>query len=250
VDALNPIQVWYPNNTKRTIDINSPNAYQRSGIRASGVFAIEQRYDDNYIFVPLTFAQELLQAGNRRTSLEVNLHPNASESSTQRALQKALGPNFLVQNRDEQHASLLRAIHIEKLFVYITFSFILAIASFNIFFSLTMLAIDKKKDIATLTAMGATPVFIRRLFITEGAIIAFTGTAVGLVTGILICWAQQTFGIVSMGMETSIVEAYPVKMQFSDFALTGITIILITFFASFFPARQAAKEPDPVLYHH
>jgi len=148
----------------------------------------------------------------------------------------------VVQNRDEQHASLLRAIRLEKLFVYITFSFILAIASFNIFFSLTMLAIDKQKDVAILAAMGASAGFIRKIFLAEGAIIACIGTVAGIGLGVLICWLQQTYGFVRMGMETSIVEAYPVKMRFSDFALTGLTIVLITFGASYFPAIKAARE--------
>lgn len=243
-DNFEALQVWYPNNTKKTIDLNSPNAYLRKNIRPSAVFAIEQQYDNNYIFVPLTFAQDLIQAGNKRTSLEIKTVAGSSIKRVQAALQELLGNKFLVQNRDQQHANLLRAIQIEKLFVYITFSFILAIASFNIFFSLTMLAIDKKKDVAVLYAMGATSSFIRRLFMTEGVIIACTGAFTGIVLGFIICWLQQTFGIVSMGMQTSVVDAYPVRMRFSDFALTGFTIMLIVFFASFFPARQAANNAD------
>lgn len=245
-DNFESIQVWYPNNTKKTIDLNSPNAYLRKPIRPSAVFAIEQQYDNNYIFVPLSFAQDLLQTGNKRTSLEIKTKTSKESGirAVQKSLQQALGSRFLVQNRDEQHANLLRAIQIEKLFVYVTFSFILAIASFNIFFSLTMLAIDKKKDVAVLYAMGASSGFIKRLFMTEGGIIAFTGAFTGIVLGFIICWLQQTFGIVSMGMQTSVVDAYPVKMHLEDFVLTGLTIMLIVFFASYFPARQAAKDVD------
>ena len=242
LDDVNPLQVMYPNNTGRTIDITSPNALRRAALRAGGVFAIEQRYDNNYIFVPLEFARDLLQLGNRRTYLEVSLAEDASITRVQQYLQRELGNTFVVQNRDEQHASLLRAIRLEKLFVYITFSFILAIASFNIFFSLTMLAIDKQKDVAIMTAMGAPASFIRKIFLVEGAIIAFAGTAAGILLGVLICWLQQQYGFVRMGMETSIVEAYPVKMRFSDFALTCLTIVLITFGASYFPAMKAARE--------
>ncbi len=242
LDDVNPLQVMYPNNTGRTININSPNALRRASLRAGGVFAIEQRYDNNYIFVPLAFARDLLQLGNRRTYLEVSLAEDASMNRVQQYLQKELGNTFVVQNRDEQHASLLRAIRLEKLFVYITFSFILAIASFNIFFSLTMLAIDKQRDVAILSAMGAPASFVRKIFLAEGAIIACIGTAAGILLGVLICWLQQTYGFVRMGMETSIVEAYPVKMRFGDFALTGLTIVLITFGASYFPAMKAARE--------
>lgn len=248
-DEFQTLQIWYPNNTKKVIDLNSPNAYLRKNIRPGAVFAIEQQYDNNYIFVPLSFAGDLIQAGNKRTSLEIKTKEssNANIRRVQKSLQQLLGNKFLVQNRDEQHASLLRAIQIEKLFVYITFSFILAIASFNIFFSLTMLAIDKKKDVSVLYAMGATSGFIRKLFMTEGGIIAFTGALTGIVLGFIICWLQQTFSIVSMGMQTSVVDAYPVKMRFADFALTGFTILLIVFVASYFPARKASKDVDIML---
>jgi lipoprotein-releasing system permease protein len=245
-DNFESIQVWYPNNTKKTIDLNSPNAYLRKPIRPSAVFAIEQQYDNNYIFVPLSFARDLLQTGNKRTSLEIKTKTSRESDirAVQKSLQNTLGSQFVVQNRDEQHANLLRAIQIEKLFVYVTFSFILAIASFNIFFSLTMLAIDKKKDVSVLYAMGASSGFIKRLFMTEGGIIAFTGAFSGIVLGFIICWLQQTFSIVSMGMQTSVVDAYPVKMHAEDFALTALTIMFIVFFASYFPARQAAKNVD------
>ncbi len=241
-DEINPMQIWYPNNTKKTIDLNSPNAIFRKSISPGAVFAIEQQYDNNYIFVPLTFAQELTQAGNKRTSLEVKLSPEASIKKVQNALKEKLGAAYMVQNRDEQHANLLRAIQIEKLFVYITFSFILAIASFNIFFSLTMLAIDKQKDVAVLYAMGASPGFIKKLFITEGAIIACIGAVTGIILGFVICWLQQTFGIVSMGMQTSVVDAYPVQMRAGDFARVTLTIIIIVFVASYFPAKKASKN--------
>jgi lipoprotein-releasing system permease protein len=243
-DDLHPLQIWYPNNTKKAIDLNSPNAIFRKPIRPGAVFAIEQQYDNNYIFVPLSFARELVQAGDRRTSLEIKTTPGASIRRVQKALKEKLGAKYVVQNRDEQHANLLRAIQFEKLFVYITFSFILAIASFNIFFSLTMLALDKQKDVAVLSAMGASAGFIKKLFITEGAIIAFTGAITGTILGFLICWLQQTFGFVSMGMQTSVVDAYPVQMRVEDFARVGFTIIIIVFVASYFPALKASKTTD------
>jgi lipoprotein-releasing system permease protein len=246
-DDLYPLQIWYPNNTKKTIDLNSPNAIFRKPIRPGAVFAIEQQYDNNYIFVPLSFARDLVQAESNRTSLEIKTSPGASIRKVQNALKTRLGNQYAVQNRDEQHANLLRAIQFEKLFVYITFSFILAIASFNIFFSLTMLALDKQKDVAVLSAMGASAGFIKRLFITEGAIIAFTGAVTGIVLGFVICWLQQTFGFVSMGMQTSVVDAYPVQMRIEDFARVGLTIIIIVFVASYFPAVKASKNVDAKL---
>lgn len=107
-----------------------------------------------------------------------------------------------------------------------------------------MLALDKQKDVAVLYAMGASSGFIKKIFITEGAIIAFTGAITGIVMGFIICWLQQTFGIVSMGMQTSVVDAYPVQMRVGDFVRVALTIIIIVFVASYFPAQKASKNTD------
>lgn len=215
--------------------------FTRRNIMPGGVFAIEKQFDANYVIVPLDFAETLFDYVGKRTALEVKTTPDANIFRVQDRLQEVLGNRLEVLNSDQQHESLLRAIKVEKLFVYMTFSFILAVASFNIFFSLSMLAIDKKKDIAMLLAMGATKRIVRQLFIYEGSIIAFLGAFSGLLIGLLICWAQQTFGLVSMGMQTAIVDAYPVKMQFSDFFYTALAITVITFFASYRPASIAAR---------
>lgn len=210
-------------------------------IKPGAVFAIEKQYDDNYIFVPLQFAAELMDFGNKRTALEIKTEEGYPINKVRDRIKEKLGENYLVLNSDEQHSSLLKAIKIEKLFVYITFSFILAIASLNIFFSLTMLAIDKKKDVAILFSMGASRSFIKNLFLKEGFIIASIGAAAGLILGGLICWLQQTFHLISMGMETSLVDAYPVTMKVSDFIFTGITIIIITLAISYRPAAKASR---------
>ena len=143
-------------------------------------------------------------------------HPALSHTIDQvkERLKEFLGDDFKVLTSEEIHSDFFKVLKIEKLFVFITFSFILAIASFNIFFSLTMLAIDKKKDIAILSSFGASKKLIRSVFLTEGALISFLGAFLGLFLGLVICLVQQQFGIVSMGMETAVVDAYPVKMQF------------------------------------
>ncbi|MCR6641799.1 MAG: FtsX-like permease family protein [Sporocytophaga sp.] len=238
---INPLQVWYPKNIKAAASLSPDKVFSRENIRAGAVFAIEKQYDDNYIFVPLDFAERLLNYGDKRTSLEIKVKDGFKVNKVRDQLRKLLGEEFLVQNSDEQHASLLRAVKIEKLFMFFTISFILAVASMNIFFCLTMLAINKKRDVAILYSMGATPSMVRAIFLTEGAMIAFTGAILGLVLGIGLCVAQQQYGMVSMGMETSLVDAYPVKMELSDFISTGITIIIITFLASVRPANRAIQ---------
>ena len=242
-DEFYALRIYYPKksglSSVRSINL-SGNAYNQKSILPGGVFAIEQQFDSQYVIVPLSFAQELFDYEDRRTALEIKTTPESSVREVQQKLQSLLGNAFKVLNSDEQHAGLLRAIKIEKLFVYLTFSFILAIASFNIFFSLSMVAIEKKKDVAMLFAMGATRRTVKSIFLYEGAIIALTGATIGLVIALALCWVQQEFGIVSMGMQTAIVDAYPVKMQFSDFFFTAVSIIVITFFAAYRPASIAS----------
>lgn len=235
------LQVFYPRNV-RVGTIDPSQLYNRKNIVPGGIFAVEKQYDENYVFVPLEFAADLFNYENKRTSLEIMTNPGYRVNQVQASIKNILGDDFQVLNRDEQHSGLLKAIHIEKLFVFITFSFILAVASFNIFFSLTMLAIDKKKDISVLYALGANDSVVKRIFMAEGAIIAFSGAIFGLLTGLVICWLQQTFGFVSMGMQTSVLDAYPVKMQFQDFLYTAISIIIITFLASYRPAQIATRS--------
>ncbi|MCH8318276.1 MAG: ABC transporter permease [Bacteroidetes bacterium] len=239
-DGLYPLQFWYPK-TKKALSLNPEKAFNRKNIWAGAAFAIEKQYDDSYVFVPLDFTKQLFEYDNKRTSLEIKTKSYFQIDKVKKAIQEKLGNKYLVQNSDEQHASLLRAIKIEKFFVTLTLSVILALASVGIFFSLTMLVIEKKKDVAILFAMGAPVKFIKKIFFIEGIIIGLTGAGLGLILGFMLCWAQQTFGIVSMGMKTSIVDAYPVKMQLADFIYTGITIFIITLIVSYGPAIRAAK---------
>ncbi len=237
-----PIEALYPhNNNSKTIDFYATDAFNQANLLPGGVFTIEQEYDNSFVFVPLAFAQELFEYGNKRSALEIQVKDKNDLYAVQNRLKALLGDKFLVQNQDEQHASLLKAIKIEKLFVFLTLSFIIGIASFNIFFSLSMLAIEKKQDVKTLYAMGATPAMIRRIFLSEGALVAFIGASIGLLLGFGLCLAQQTYGFVSMGIVGSLVDAYPIKMVVSDFIYTAIVVIIITLLASYFPAKKAAK---------
>jgi len=242
-NRLAPMRLLYPRNTpgKKMLKYDPENAFNEQSLVAGGVFLIEQHVDDSYIFVPLTFAQRLLGYGTRRTALYVKVGQSFEVEAVKKQLRRQLGPKFKVQDSDEQHVSLFKAIKVEKLFVFITFTLILLIASLNIFFSLSMLVIDKKKDIAVLLAMGASQKMVRNTFLLVGAIVALVGAATGLVLGVSLCLAQQRFGLVSMGMATSVVDSYPVKMKGSDLIFTCLSIILITLAVSIRPALNASR---------
>ncbi len=234
------LRVYYPK-APRAGTIDPRQMYNNDIIRPAGFFRVEKKFDDEYIIVPLVFAKNLLNYNNKRTSLEINVADGYGIGKVKENLKAFLGEDFTVKDADEQHAGLLRAIKIEKLFVFITLTFILAVASFNIFFSLSMLAIEKKKDIAVLLAMGATSRLIRSIYIKQGAIIAFSGAIIGLVLGFGFCWLQDQYGLISLGVASSVVENYPVKMIWTDFLCTSISVVVITFLAAYRPAAIAAK---------
>ena len=240
LDDINPLLVYYPN--RKSNLMNPVNAFNRLDIMPAGVFAIEKDFDMKYMITSLKFAEDLFEYKGRRTSLEVTLTDLNKSNEVKKSIQKLVGDKFKVLDRDEQHASLIKAVKMEKFFVYITLSFIIAVAAINLFFSLTMLAIDKRKDIAVLQSMGGSKIFIRNLFFKEGAIIAFSGAITGLVLGVIICYIQEKFGIVSLGIETSVINAYPVKMMPVDFILTGLSIVLITIAFSLRPAILASRS--------
>lgn len=235
------LQFFYPKNVKPG-GLDPYQYYNRANIMPGGVFALEQHYDDNYVFVPLSFTEKLFGYKDKRTSLELVVDPEMNILTIQSRLQKKLGKEFTILNSDQQHADLYKVLKIEKLFVFIIFSMIVGIASINIFFSLSMLVIEKKPDISSLFAMGASKKLVRKIFLTEGAIIAFIGAGSGLILGFTISWLQQTYGIISMGVATSVTQAYPIEIIGTDFVFTAITIIFITFMASIQPAIRASRQ--------
>ncbi len=243
LDDVNvPLKIYYPKAPRSAASIDPSQFYESGMLDPVAYFSIgERQFDDEYVIAPLLFVRDLLKYGDKRTSLEVKIAKGYSNAEVHRRLEVHLGDDFLVKNADEQHAGLIRTVKMEKLFVFLTLTFILAIASFNIFFSLSMLAIEKKKDIAVLKAMGATDKLIRRIFLKQGALIAFSGAVIGLVLGYLVCWLQQAFGLVSLGISSAVVDAYPVKMIWSDFLWISVAMVGITFLASSRPAWIASQ---------
>ena len=236
-----PLQVFYIKNVKSTtLDISQ--LYSRRDIEPGSVFSIEKNYDENYVFLPINFVRDLLDYGNKRTSLEVKTIAGANRKTVQESVQSILGEKFSVHTNEEQHKDIYRLLKMEKLFTFLALTLLIIVASINIFFSLMMLAIDKKKDISILSAVGASPNLIKRIFLSEGALIAFIGAGLGLLLGGMICWLQDHFGLVGMGMENALVNNYPVKLRALDFVTTSLVIVTITFLISFYPASLAASS--------
>ncbi len=236
-----PLKVYYPKAPRSAATLDPNQLYESGVLEPRAYFSIERQFDDEYVIAPLKFTRDLLNYGDKRTALEVKVSDGFRISTVQDELQEFLGDGFAVKNADQQHASLLRTVRLEKFFVFLTLVFILGIASFNIFFSLSMLAIEKKKDIAILKAMGAPDKMVRTIFMKQGSMIALSGALIGLVVGFLVCWLQQTVGLVSLGISSAVVEDYPVKMIWTDFVWISLAVLLITFVASSRPSWIAAQ---------
>jgi lipoprotein-releasing system permease protein len=242
LDDINSVlQIYYPKAPKSAASLDPNQLYTAGQVEPRGFFSIEQGVDNEYILVPLDFFKDLLSYGQKRTALELKVASGHSISTVQQAVQAHLGAEFAVKNADEQHATLIRTVKLEKLVVFLTLTFILALASFNIFFSLSMLAIEKKKDLAVLKSMGAKNSLIRRIFLKQGALIAFSGAFLGLILGLLLVGAQEKFGLISLGISSGVVDAYPVRIHWPDLGWISLAVVTITLLASWRPAWIAAQ---------
>ena len=246
LDDINSIlTIYYPKAPKSAATLDPNQLYTAGQVEPRGFFSIEQGVDNEYILVPLDFFKKMLSYDQKRTALELKVASGHSISSVQEALEAHLGAEFAVKNADEQHATLIRTVKLEKLVVFLTLTFILALASFNIFFSLSMLAIEKKKDLAVLKSMGAKNSLIRGIFLKQGALIAFSGAILGLILGLLLVGAQEKFGLISLGIASGVVDAYPVRIHWPDLGWISLAVVTITLLASWRPAWIAAQV-DPL----
>lgn len=241
-DVFHPVEVWYPNQKALAKFQVNEEAANLKTFFPSGVLQVEQMFDNQMILVPLPWMRELTLADSNSVSrVDVMLNEGANEMDVQQAIQSILGSTYQVQTRNQQHAILLRAIKIEKLFVFILMAFIMGIASFTLFYALSLLVIEKRKDLRTLLAMGITQQQLLRIFLSVGLFISFSGALVGMALGFALGWIQQTFGIIPLGIPNALIDSYPIQMEWFDFLMTAAVVIVITFLASIIPARKAVQ---------
>lgn len=234
------ISVYIPKRTG-SISLMPDQAFIKQSINPSGVFSIQQDFDTKYLIVPLRFARKMLKYKEEASAIEIKLKPGVDIPLVQEKLRSILGKDFHIKNRYEQNMALYKLMKTERWATYLILSLILLIASFNIVGSLSMLVIEKKKDMAVLKSMGAEGSLIQKIFLIEGMIICTGGAVIGGSLGALICFVQQQFGIVRIaGSGTFVVDSYPVIMHFNDFLLVFVTVLIISLLASWYPARQAA----------
>jgi len=242
-DYLNPITVFAPRRSG-FIGTLPEQAFTSRTIFPSGIFSIQQDFDMRYAIVPLRFARNLFGYESEVTAIEIGLLRGARVDRVKEAVKNIAGERFQVKDRYEQQELLYKIMKSEKLAIFLILGFILFIATFNIIGTLSMLILDKKKDIAVLHSMGADQTLIRRIFFAEGMLISFSGAILGMLLGALICWIQIQFGIVPLhaGGGSFIIDAYPVELQFMDFVYVFLLVLGIGLPAVWYPVRQIRKK--------
>jgi lipoprotein-releasing system permease protein len=241
VNFIAPLNIFVPRRTGNT-SLNAENSFNKKYIFPSGIFQVEKEYDSKYVYVPIEFARELTEIEEGVSSIEIKFTGGTDPGSVQKNIGKIFGKGFIVQNRYEQQEIFYKVMRSERLAIFFILTLILIIASFNIIGSLTMLIIEKERDIEILKSLGADNNLIRKIFIFEGWLISIIGAVAGIILGFVICWLQQTYGLVKLQGNSLIMDTYPVVMKLKDFFVVSGTVLLIGYWAAWYPVRFLTKK--------
>ncbi len=211
--------------------------------KATGVFSIQQDFDNKYAVTNIGFVkQQMGFAANEYSASEIKLKDGASLETAQLHLQQALGANYKVLNKYEQNQSLYSTMKLEKWVIYAVLTLILLIAAFNMISALTMLVLEKQKDISVLQSMGANKSMVLKIFLSEGLLLGSIGTIAGILLALIICFLQVKLKLVKLEGGSFLIDYFPVQLAAADFILVAATATFIAFMASWFPARKAANQ--------
>jgi lipoprotein-releasing system permease protein len=237
-----PLTVYLPR--KGEVDLSDPiRSLATDTVNTSGTFVIQQDFDNKYVLTNLGFVKTMLGlAPDAYGAAEIAITPDVDEEDMQGSVQRILGKNYVVQTRYEQNKSLYSIMQMEKWVIYAILSLILVVAAFNMVGALTMLVLEKREDIGVLHAIGASRSFIRRIFLSEGLLLATIGGGVGMLLALLIALAQLKFHLIPLQGDTFLISYFPVKINPWDFVLVGTTVLVISLIAAYIPARKAAKQ--------
>lgn len=241
-----PLQVYAPKKGERVNMANPMSSFNHDELQSPGVvFMVQQsKYDSHYIITSLDFAQRLFEQKGHVSAIELRMKKGTNINRAKEEIRSLLGSRFVVQDRYEQQDDVFRIMRIEKLISYLFLTFILLVACFNIIGSLSMLMIDKRKDVDTLRSMGADNNQICKIFMLEGRMISLAGAVTGILVGLLLCWLQQTFGFITMGGSEGsfIVDAYPVNVQAFDLVVIFVTVLVVGWIAVWYPVKYLSKN--------
>lgn len=239
IQPYSPIEIYAPRKGGKVNLANPMANFHRAPLYSPGtVFDVnDSRYATSYIIASIDYARKLFGYTSEISAIEVRLADGADVSRAKQSLQAIMGDAFTVKDRYEQQEATFKVIEIEKFVTYLFLCFILMVACFNIISSVSMLILDKRDNAATLRSLGATDGMVSRIFIYEGNLIALFGALVGLVLGIILCLLQQQFGFIGLGDGQFVVNAYPVRVQFTDVILVLVSVLLVSALSVWLPIR-------------
>lgn len=240
VNFVRPVFISVPRKGQNSNPLSNP--FRQKYFYLSGIYAVgQQEVDDQYALVSIDRARELLDLDDQVTAIVLDVKNENQVKQVQKEIQSILGEGFIVENRYQQHESYYRVAKSERFFIFLTFAFILIIASFNLAGSIAMQIIDKRKDIHILLSFGATRKQISRIFFFEGWLISVVGAVAGVIIGILVCLGQQHFGWLKMPGGFA-VDHYPVDLRIGSILMVFLTVVAIGAFISWIPIRFMPKK--------
>jgi lipoprotein-releasing system permease protein len=239
---LFPITIFLPKKTNKD-NPNPLSALSEGNATTAGSFAIQQDFDNKYAITNLDFIKQQMNfQPDEFSALEISLiNPEESEKFTE-TLQNTLGKNYKVLTKYEQNTSLYNSMRLEKWFIYAVLTLILIIAAFNMVGALTMLVLEKRKDISVLQALGADKQLIKKIFLSEGILLAVAGAGTGIILALVIALLQLKFHMIKLVGNSFLIDYFPVKLVITDFILVICTALIIALIASWFPARKASSQ--------
>ena len=234
------VQVYAVNRSGKSItqlgQLNTLNAQE------SGVFSVQQEFDDQYVFTNVAFAQYLFDLQPFEVSaLEFSINGN-NEKQIMAKIQQVLGPGFVVRNKYQQNIDLYRIMQVEKWIIFCILALIMLVASFNLVGALTMLVLEKEKDIHVLNAMGATSWDIQKIFLLLSAVMAMLGAMIGGGLASLFCWLQYKFHFIKLGGGSFVIDYYPIQPMLIDYVAIISLVVGIALLAGWIPSRKAAAK--------
>lgn len=236
------LRIYLPRKSN-TEQIDMLNDISSDSIRTSAAFMIQQDFDNKYAITNIDFIKRALKLGsNEYSGVEISVKDPSKTEEIQEQVQNIFGKTYLVQTRYQQNQSLYSVMNMERWIIYGVLSLILVIAAFNMIGALTMLVLEKQKDISILHSLGGNKNFIQKIFLSEGLLLAIIGTAAGMLLAFIIAMLQINFHLIKLEGGSFLIDYFPVKLRLMDFLLVGATVFVIAILASWLPSRKAAAQ--------
>jgi len=223
---------------------NDPlQSLSEGNVLPTGVFTIQQDFDNKYAITNIDFVkQQMGLDSNEYSSIEIKLKAGTDIEQAKKTLTALMGKDYAVKTLYEQNMSLYNTMKMERWFIFAVLTLILIVSAFTMVSALTMLVLEKQKDISVLQSMGASRAVILKIFLIEGLLLGGIGAALGIVMAIILCLLQLKFKLIKIGGGSFLIDYYPVQLVATDFLLVAATAAVIAFVASLFPARKAAAQ--------